>query len=133
VGQGQKAMREQFVGAFKQVLGFLAQGIEFEAERRRAFETELKELIAPHMPVLVHRRAKLLASAGQERWSDELDSFMRQSLWPLLGSDLDYAERNRTFVTLLLDVAIEREQRRASEACAAVIPLVSRFDATWAS
>ena len=126
-------MREQFVEACKQVFGFLVQGIDFEADKRRAFESELTELIAPHMPVLVHRRAKLLESDGQGRWSDELDTFMRRNLWPLLGSERAYADRNRTFVTLMLDVAIEREQGRSAAIAVAVMPQVSRFDATWAS
>ena len=126
-------MREHFVGACKQVLGFLVQGIDLEAGKRRAFESELAELIAPHMPVLVHRRAKLLESDGKERWSDELNAFMTRSLWPLLGSERDYADRNRAFVTLMLDVAIEREQGRSAAIAVAVMPQVSRFDATWAS
>jgi hypothetical protein len=119
-------------GAFRQVVGFLIQGIDFEADGWRAFESDLKQLIAPHMPVLVHRRAKLLAGAGRERWSDELDAFMRHSLWPLLGDDRDYAERNRTFVTLMLDVAIAEEQRRIDAPHAEMIPQVSRFGASWA-
>ena len=119
--------------AFKQAAGFFVQGIDFEAERRRAFEIELKDLIAPHMPVLVHRRAKLLENSGPERWSEELDAFMRQSLWPLLGADRDYADRNRTFVTLILDVAIEREQVVVTRNSPADVPLVSRFDTSWAS
>lgn len=123
----------QVVEAFRQVLGFLVQGHDFQNGRRRALETELRELIAPHMPILMHRRAKLLERAGREHWCDELDSFMRTSLWPLLGTDLDYAERNRTFVTILIDVMIEREQRQASQTSAAVVPLVSQFDASWAS
>ena len=119
--------------AIKQVIGFLVQGIEFETESWRVFEADLRELVAPHMPVLVHQRAKLLENAGQERWSDELDRFMRQSLWPLLGEDRDYAERNRTFVTLMLDVTIAEAQRRAAAAQPESVPLVSRFDATWAT
>jgi hypothetical protein len=126
-------MRGQFVGALKQILGLLIQGIDFEADRRRTFEVELGQLLAPHMAMLIHRRQKLLEGVGQERWSDELDLFMRRSLWPLLGTDLDYAERNRTFVTLLVDVMIEREQRRTLSANPMVIPLVSRFDASWAN
>jgi hypothetical protein len=127
---GANAMRGQFFGSIGQAIGFFVQG---DADRRRAFEIELEELIAPHMPVLIHRRRKLLESSGQERWSDELDTFMRQSLWPLLGAERDYAERNRTFVTLILDVAIEKEQMRASLPCTEVVPLVSRFDTSWAS
>ncbi len=126
-------MGEHVIGAIKQFVGFFTWGIDLEAERRRAFEIELQELIAPYMPVLVHQRTKLLESAGPERWSDELDSFMRQSLWPLLGADRDYADRNRTFVTLIVDVAIEREQRLIARDCAVNIPLVSRFDTSWAS
>jgi hypothetical protein len=126
-------MRERVIGAFRQFVGFIAHGIDFEAERRQAFEIELREMIAPHMPVLLHRREKLLENSGQESWSDELDLFLRQSLWPLLGADKDFAERNRTFVTLIVDVEIEREQRRTARACALNIPQVSRFDTSWAS
>ena len=126
-------MREQFVGALKQVLGLLVQGFDFESDSRRTFELEIARLLAPHMEVLVHRRQKLLESAGRERWSDELELFMRRSLWPALGAELDYAERNRTFVTLLIDVMIEREQHRTTNANAILVPLVSRFDASWAN
>jgi hypothetical protein len=117
--------------AIKQVIGFLVQGIEFETESWRVFEADMKELVAPHMPVLVHQRAKMLDGAGQERWSDELDRFMRQSLWPLLGEDRAYADRNRTFVTLMLDVTIAEAQRRTAAARSETIPQVSRFDAAW--
>ncbi|HXC56619.1 MAG TPA: hypothetical protein VNU97_15075 [Rhizomicrobium sp.] len=126
-------MGETVVGAFRQVFGFLVQGIDFAADGRAAFESELRELVAPHMAVLAHRRAKLLDDAGEARWSDELDAFMSRNLWPLLGEFRDYATRNRTFVTLLLDVAIAEAQRVAAAPRAEIIPLVSRFDATWAS
>lgn len=129
--QGQYAMADQVFGAFRQVLGFLAPGLNSQLGRRRALESELRELIAPHLPILMHRRAKLLENSGG--WCDELESFMRTSLWPMLGADLDYAERNRTFVTLLIDVMIEREQRRTAQMNAVAMPLVSRFDASWAS
>ena len=132
--QGAHAMGDQIVDTFRQVFGFLAQGPGSQfASRRRALESELRELIAPHMPILMHRRAKLLERAEKACWCDELDSFMRTRLWPLLGANLDYAERNRTFVTLLIDVMIEREQRRTTQTSAAAVPLVSRFDASWAS
>jgi hypothetical protein len=126
-------MARQVIGAIRQVVGFLVQGIEFEADGWRAFENEMKELVAPHMAVLVHRRAKLLDGSDGTRWSDELDNFMRQSLWPLLGDDRDYAERNRTFVTLMLDVAIAEEQRRAHATQSEALPFVRSFDASWAS
>lgn len=125
-------MARQVIGAIRQVVGFLVQGIEFEADGWRAFENEMKELIAPHMAVLAHRRAKLLDGSDGSRWSDELDNFMRQNLWPLLGDDRAYAERNRTFVTLMLDVAIAEEQRRTHAAHSEGLPFVRSFDASWA-
>ena len=125
-------MAKQVIGAIRQVVGFLVQGMEFEAEGWRAFEGEMRELIAPHMAVLMHRRAKLLDGSDGARWADELDGFMRKSLWPLLGDDRDYADRNRTFVTLMLDVAIAEEQRRTRSLQSAALPFVRSFDAAWA-
>lgn len=125
-------MRENVFGAARQILSLFTHSVRLDSERRREFETDLKELIAPHMPVLAHRRAQLLESCGPERWSDELDAFMRQSLWPFLGADLDYAQRNRAFVTLILDVTIEREQWCASQDRGAEIPLVSGFNTSCA-
>ena len=113
--------------SLRQVLGFLRQGFDRGANRRRAFEVELAELIAPHMTVLVRRRAKLLEDGEHRRWSDTLDCYMRESLWPLLENDREFAERNRTFVTLMIDVSIERAQRRA--ASPAVAPYVPHLNA----
>ncbi|MEJ1969901.1 MAG: hypothetical protein WDN03_14885 [Rhizomicrobium sp.] len=118
-------MQDRVIGAFKQVVGFLVQGMDFEAEGWRAFEADMRELVAPHMAGLVQRRAKLLDGSDGARWSEELDAFMRQSLWPLLGDERDYADRNRTFVTLMLDVAIAEEQRRTAT-------WVGGLDAGWA-
>ncbi|MBV9542307.1 MAG: hypothetical protein JO167_13675 [Alphaproteobacteria bacterium] len=131
--QGHKTMQERVLGAFKQVVGFLVQGIDFEAAGWRAFETEMRELIQPHMAVLVHRRAKLLDGSDGSRWSAELDAFLRDGLMPLLGDERDYAERNRAFVSLMLDVAIAEEQRRTYEQRTTELPFARSFDASWAS
>jgi|SRR5579871_5731269 len=125
-------MRESFVGVVKQAVGSFIQTFDLEAERRRVFESDLKELIAPHLSALTHRRAALLESRGHERWSDELDSFMHRSLLPSLGADRDYAERNRTFATLILDVEIEREQRRGSRPSDIANTLTSGSETSWA-
>jgi hypothetical protein len=111
----------------RQVLGFFRQGFDRGAGRRLAFEVELAELIAPHMSVLIRRRAKLLADGEHRRWSDTLDCYMRESLWPLLDRDREFAERNRTFVTLMIDVSIERAQRR--ELSSADVPYVPQRNA----
>jgi hypothetical protein len=133
VGKGQNAMQERVVGAFKQVIGFLVQGVDFDSSGWRAFEGEMRELIAPHIAVLAHRRTKLLDGSDGRRWSDELDTFMRNGLWPLLTDERDFADRNRAFVGLMLDVAIAEEQRRQQVSCAQSLPFVRSFDASWAS
>jgi hypothetical protein len=125
-------MQERVVGAFKSVIGFIVQGMNFEADGWRAFEGEMRELIAPHLPRLAHRRAKLLDGSDGRRWSDELEDFMESGLWPLLGDARAYADRNRAFVHLMLDIAIAEEQRRARALCAQSLPLVRAFDASWA-
>ena len=125
-------MQDRVIGAFRQVVGFLVQGIDFEVEGWKDFELEMRELVAPHMPVLAHRRAKLLDGSDGTRWSDELDAFMTRNLWPLLGDERDFAQRNRTFVTLMLDVAIAEEQRRLQAAITEGLPFVRAFDASWA-
>ena len=128
-------MNEKIAGTIRQVIGFLIQEMKFETDTWRKFEREVKALVAPHLPVLAHRRERLLDGTGEARWSDELGGFMERGLWPLLGdTDRAYAERNRTFVTLLLDVAIADEQRRMQAVSRAeALPLVRAFDANWAN
>jgi hypothetical protein len=121
---------EKIVGAVRQVIGLLVQGMEFEIDSWRNFESEVRALIAPDLPALAHQRARLLDGEGD--WSSELDRFMEERLWPRLGDDRPYAERNRTFLTLLLDVTIAAEQRRApNPSNAGALPLVA-LDAHWA-
>jgi hypothetical protein len=126
-------MQERVIGAFKQVIGFLTQGMEFNAHDWQAFEIEMRALIEPHMPVLVHRRIKLLDGSDGASWWEELDRFMDTSLWPLLGDDRDYADRNRTFVTLMLDIAISEEQGRRAAQGPDQLPSVARFGSAWVS
>lgn len=125
-------MQERVLGAFKHVMGFLVQGVDFEAEGWRAFEAEMRALIAPHIAALAQRRAKLLDGSDGVRWGEELDAFMREGLWPLLADERDFAERNKTFVTLMLDVAIAEEHRRQQTSGALSPPFVRAFDASWA-
>jgi hypothetical protein len=99
-----------------EVFGLLRRGIDHTSIRRDAFEGRLQTLIEPYMPVLVLKRAKLLAADDygelrNERWSKELGSFMGRVLWPRLGSDLAFAERNRPYVCNLLDEMIAARQQ----------------------
>ncbi|MEI9993668.1 MAG: hypothetical protein WDM91_03650 [Rhizomicrobium sp.] len=125
-------MQERVLGAFKQVVGFLVQGMDFEADSWRAFEGEMRELIAPYMPALALRRAKLLDGSDGVRWSTELDDFMRANLWPHLGDERAFAERNQIFVTLMVDVAIAEEQGRAAASRAEAFAFARRHAVTRA-
>ena len=126
-------MQERVLGAFKQVLGFLTQGMEFDSGDWQVFEAQMRELIQPHMAVLVHRRIKLLDGSDGASWWEELDRFMDASLWPLLGDEREYADNNRTFVTLMLDIAISEEQGRRAAARSDLLPHVARYGSAWAS
>jgi len=126
-------MQDRVIGAFKQVIGFIVQGMDFEVDVWRDFEVEMRQLIAPHMAVLAHRRTKLLDGSDGARWAGELDGFMHKNLLPLLGDERAFAERNFSFVRLMLDVAVAEEQRRKQAECASALPYVSGFDASWAS
>ena len=126
-------MQERVIGAFKQVVGFLTQGMDFDSGSWQAFEVEMRELIRPHMAVLVHRRVKLLDGSDGASWWEELDRFMTASLWPLLGDDRDYADRFWLFVLLLLVVVFFvvlccRAAHRPD-----LLPLVACFGSAWAS
>ena len=123
-------MAKHLVGLFAQCVAAL--GIDAERERRFALELELSRLVAPHMAALAQKRSKLLAGSGPEHWSDELDAFLRNDVWPALTVDNDYAVRNRTIATLIVDVAIEREQRHASRKVPDATGLVSCLDTSWA-
>jgi hypothetical protein len=126
-------MGEKIVGAVRQVIGLLVARMDSEIESWRSFEGEVKSLIAPDLAELAHQRAHLLDGAGEARWSNELDRFMEQRLWPQLGEGRAYAERNRTFVTLLLDVTIAAEQRRTPAASRPALPIVAAFGTNWAN
>jgi hypothetical protein len=125
-------MGDKIVGAVRQVIGALVERMDSEINDWRSFEGEVRALIAPDLAILAHQRARLLDEPGEVRWSHELDRFMEKRLWPLLGEGRAYAERNRTFVTLLLDVAIAAEQRRIPSRSEAR-PVVAAFEANWAN
>ena len=93
---------------------------------------ELCALSAPHMPVLVHKRAKYLGQHGAEmnlRWFSELDDFVMHTIQPLLS---DGQAESKSEVIEVLDEIVRAEQRRAAAATPVdTIPHTSRFDTSW--
>jgi hypothetical protein len=102
-----------------------------------AFESELVNLVTPHLPVLAHKRARMFVPTDEgavERWSLELHCFLDRSVLPLMGADRAYALRNRALVATLVDREIAREQVRAAERnTTEFLPRVTRFESSWVS
>lgn len=101
-------------------------GISATAQAR---ETELRELAAPHLAVLVHKRCKACGPDGtnpfeDRRWPAELEQHVRR-WFP------DAQIQERIHVAGCLDRIVAEEQKRVSSQPAAV-PMTSRFDTSWA-
>jgi hypothetical protein len=96
---------------------------------------EIAQLIAPHLTVLAHKRARMFIvgdEGAMERWSLELRCFMECSLLPVMGAARDYAERNRGLVAAMLDRIVAREQNKPAERPRVqLLPSVTPFDSSW--
>ena len=122
-------------GAIREVWRLLKQGIEFSVEPK--LQSEVRDLAAPHMAVLVHKRAKVGATTGtleDEQWFGELGDFVSRMLWPYLQESPVLNGRSKNCVAELLDEIVAAEQRNFHDlAMADIIPRTSRFDTSWAT
>jgi hypothetical protein len=123
--------------ALREVWRLLKQGIEFSGSVEPKLQSEVRELAAPHMAVLVHKRAKVGATTGpveDEQWFGELGDFVSRMLWPYLQDSAALNGRSKNCVAELLDEIVAAEQRNVCErAMADIIPRTSRFDTSWAT
>jgi hypothetical protein len=123
--------------AIREVWHLLKQGIDFPVGKPPALQAELRELAAPHMPVLVHKRAKVSAHPGvleDERWFGELSDFVSHMLWQHIQESEALAGRSKNCVAELLDEIVAVEQRSMAEhALADILPRTSRFGSGWAT
>jgi hypothetical protein len=115
--------------AARDVWRLLKRGIEFPVEWQSPLHSELRELAAPHLAVLVHKRAKLVQALQDERWANELGDFVGRILWPHIASSDKLGGRDQNCVAELLDEIVAAEQRVAAQIVP--VPLTSRFDAGW--
>ena len=126
-----------FGDTIRQVWRLLKQGIDLPMGKPPALQAELRELAAPHMPVLVHKRAKVSAHPGvleDERWFGELSDFVSHMLWQHIQASEALAGRSKNCVAELLDEIVAVEQRSMAEhALADILPRTSRFESGWAS
>jgi hypothetical protein len=121
------------VAAIGEVWQLLKSGIDFPDAPHPLLHAELRELTAPHLPVLVHKRAKLTGGSPSEgRWFAELSDFVSRIIWPQLESNPVLEGRNKYCVAELLDEIVASEQRSAAElAFADALPRTQRFDTSW--
>ena len=125
-----------FGAALREVWRLLKQGIELSSSIEPKLQGEVRELAAPHMAVLVHKRAKVGATMGtleDEQWFGELGDFVSRMLWPYLQESAVLNGRSKNCVAELLDDIVAAEQRNHDLAMADIIPRTSRFDTSWAT
>ena len=123
--------------AIREVWHLLKQGIDLPGVKPPALQAELRELAAPHMAVLVHKRAKVSAHPGHledERWFGELSDFVSHILWQHIQASDALAGRSKNCVAELLDEIVAVEQRSHVEhALADILPRTSHFGSSWAA
>jgi hypothetical protein len=123
--------------ACREVVRLFAESFDGAPGGRQAFESELAQLIAPHLSVLAHKRERMFVEGDEgamQRWSLELRCYIDCSVLPLMGVERAYADRNRGLVAEILDRIIAREQKRpAEQSCSRQLPSVTPFDSSWAT
>jgi hypothetical protein len=121
--------------AFAEVGGLMVQSFDGVPGGQSAFQNEISSLVSPHLAVLAHKRSKMYVpgdEAAMERWALELCCFMDRNMLPLMGTDRDYAERNRIFVASLVDREVVREQVKVRQASNEdYLPRVTRYESSW--
>ena len=99
---------------------------------RPAVDDEVFALVEPHLAILIHKRAKILSSAAPERWTRELDDFVRRTFfWPEPAATDLYGRLDRREIGQIVDRFVAGEQQREA-ARPAELPQTSRFGSSWA-
>ena len=121
--------------AFAEVAALLFGSATFEP--KSTLEHELRELVEPHLAILVHRRTRFLAPdangiVDSERWAAEIDNFVDRSFfWPAPASGEAHVKLNRRQLVQLVEQIVVCEQRKLA-AESGPLPATSRFDSCWA-
>jgi hypothetical protein len=127
----------RFFTACREVAHLFAKSFDGAPGGRYAFEGELAQLIAPHLPVLAHKRRRMFVEGDEgamQRWSLELRGYIESCVLPLMGEERVYADRNRGVVADVLDGLIAREQDKpAAWNTEQLLPRVIPNDSSWAT
>jgi hypothetical protein len=116
-----------------QVWRLLKIGIDLPLNSHHPLEQELRTLAAPHLAVLIHKRAKLVAEAEEilsGRWLAELVEFAER-----IGRFVaeEWQSDQRRIVGLLDDIIAEEQYRLDEMLSRDEVPVTGRFDMRWAN
>jgi hypothetical protein len=90
-----------------------------------AIDREIYELVAPHLAILIHKRARF----ASERWSKELHDFVQRTFfWPEPAATETFGKLDRGALAAMVERIVIAEQART----AAALPQTRRFDSSWA-
>lgn len=99
---------------------------------RPAVDDEVFALVEPHLTILIHKRAKLLSGGAPERWTRELDDFVRRTFfWPEPAATEIFGRMDRRQLAQMVERIVATEQAHG-ETVAATLPQTSRFGSSWA-
>ncbi len=97
-------------------------------------DAELSTLTAPHLAVLVYKRAKYSNVADAARWVSELHHFVERMVIPQLAEDPALSGVDADQLASGVDAVVVAEQRRLAALEADPLPTTSRFeDTSWAT
>jgi len=120
-----------FANAAAALRGFLT----LRADARERLERDVRELVQPCLPLLMHKRSRLAALMEDgcptgRRWYTELEFYVDRILLPMLGVR---HEDDRAHVLALVDAMVAAGQARAAAEALRTPPAVTwRVDTGWA-
>lgn len=107
------------------------------AEARLRFDAEVRELVRPALPVLMHKRARFLGGAGDtttlaRRWLAELDLYVDRILLPMLKPKSFVTRRDHARIVALIDAMIDEAAAGKGRGLQEQPPVTWRVDTGWA-
>ncbi len=118
--------------AFADAISMLFATATFEPQR--SLESEVYELVEPHLPILIHKWRKYVGDDIREHelWTKELDAFVgRTFFWPTPAATEAFVKCDRRKLGAMVDKIVANAQFK-QDIAQAVLPQTSRFGAAWA-
>lgn len=118
--------------AFADAISMLFATATFEP--RRSLESEVYEMVEPHLAILVHKRRKFVGDDAREHelWTKELDAFVgRTFFWPTPAATEAFVKCDRRKIGKIVDQIVANEHFK-QDVAEAVLPQTCRFSSSWA-